>query len=985
MKKFILYFLCSCLFCTTTITIHAEFLPIEGTDLLWRFDQGTLSIRGDGQMPNYQLSGMPWANYRPVVSSVIIGDSVTNIGTYAFVDFQEIKSVFIGKNVISIGDGAFGNCIGLTEIYNYAFYPQYIDCYVFFCWDGLDPENVTLYVPAASINSYREADIWSEFENIEMIANSDGDCELRTEGKITWVICEGTLTISGDGDIPDYGVDIQPPWSLFKESIVAIEIQKGVSRIGNRAFENCNNLTSVDISNSVLSVGEWAFVNCLGLKSITIGESVETIGAFAFNFCFNLKSVIFPRSVTSIGAFAFQSCYNITEVFNYAVVPQPINYNDNVFTLGQSNIMLYVPVCSEALYREAEVWKDYDIIPMESDDCVTEFADGVFFYRIIEGTTNVKVGWNYWSEEDCLENLVIPSHVTYKEVEYTVTEIEEESFSGCWETLISLTIPETVIKIGDYAFSSCSKLISITVYWAEPIRISEFVFQDVEIEKIQLFVPQGSKAAYSAANVWKEFKITDFTEIVEHVYFLEIIDGEIYVAVDMSKDIPQGGKIEWRQEPDLSQNGNVFLFKFSGLESNDNNIRTLSCIVYDANGIVAARYVVNVQSSRIRISIDPAVTEAKVSLYVKIRKDDVDLLEVIPKLNGMYVSDELPKGEYIVSVESQGYLFTYYNMDGNVIVNWTDPDITWISLEGGIDEMITVKLKEEVKLIGNITISGKLVDVSILKASAVPIAKSTVVLSSGSAVKSTDNIEWTVIATTAPDENGNYLFTGLPPGLYRITVEIAGYELEGEIVVDATELEGNVNEEIVDQNFMVDEETKTISVATYAVTSVSLNKTTLTFFIGDKEELIATIEPDNATNKEVMWSSNNTAVATVNDDGLVTAKTVGTATITVKTQDGNHTDQCTVMVQNKQVTGFEISEALPVQVYPNPTDGMVALEFDAVDVYRITLADMNGKIILRQSVNDWIIRIDISSYPAGVYLLIIDDGKQQKATRLIKN
>ena len=81
-----------------------------------------------------------------------------------------------------------------------------------------------------------------------------------------------------------------------------------------------------------------------------------------------------------------------------------------------------------------------------------------------------------------------------------------------------------------------------------------------------------------------------------------------------------------------------------------------------------------------------------------------------------------------------------------------------------------------------------------------------------------------------------------------------------------------------------------------SVTSVSLNKSTLDIKVGETATLRATINPTNATNKNVTWESNNTQIATVDTAGKVTAIKEGTAKITVKTKDGNHTATCIVTV-----------------------------------------------------------------------------------------
>ena len=67
------------------------------------------------------------------------------------------------------------------------------------------------------------------------------------------------------------------------------------------------------------------------------------------------------------------------------------------------------------------------------------------------------------------------------------------------------------------------------------------------------------------------------------------------------------------------------------------------------------------------------------------------------------------------------------------------------------------------------------------------------------------------------------------------------------------------------------------------VSSISLDKTSLLLAIGENYMLVATVEPSNAANKNVTWSSNNTNIATVSSAGLITARAEGTATITVTT------------------------------------------------------------------------------------------------------
>ena len=109
------------------------------------------------------------------------------------------------------------------------------------------------------------------------------------------------------------------------------------------------------------------------------------------------------------------------------------------------------------------------------------------------------------------------------------------------------------------------------------------------------------------------------------------------------------------------------------------------------------------------------------------------------------------------------------------------------------------------------------------------------------------------------------------------------------------------------------------------VTGVSLNKTELTLTEGNIETLTATITPDNATNKNVTWSSDTPSVASVNN-GVVTAVAPGTATITVTTEDGSKTATCAVTVKaaTVSVTGVTLSQT-QASLYSNRTPNTLTL------------------------------------------------------------
>ena len=93
------------------------------------------------------------------------------------------------------------------------------------------------------------------------------------------------------------------------------------------------------------------------------------------------------------------------------------------------------------------------------------------------------------------------------------------------------------------------------------------------------------------------------------------------------------------------------------------------------------------------------------------------------------------------------------------------------------------------------------------------------------------------------------------------------------------------------------------------VNKVTLNKTTQTLEIGSEVTLVATVSPSNATNKKLTWSSSNSEVATVDQNGKVKAVKAGTSSITVTTEDGGKKATCAVTVNNKAVSTITLNKS----------------------------------------------------------------------------
>ena len=112
---------------------------------------------------------------------------------------------------------------------------------------------------------------------------------------VAWKLDDtGTLTISGTSVMKNYDVwksNGKMPWYSYGPNIKQINIQEGVTSIGNYAFYDCRNLTSIEIPNSITYIGDYAFHGCTSLASVTIPESVTSMGRYVFEYCNSLTSI----------------------------------------------------------------------------------------------------------------------------------------------------------------------------------------------------------------------------------------------------------------------------------------------------------------------------------------------------------------------------------------------------------------------------------------------------------------------------------------------------------------------------------------------------------------------------------------------------------------------------------------------------------------------------------------------------------------------
>ena len=284
---------------------------------------------------------------------------------------------------------------------------------------------------------------------------------------LTWTLDdEGTLTISGSGDMYDYSEYSEySPWQSYINSIEKAVIDDCVTSIGSRAFYHCSSLTSITIPDSVTSIGTLAFTNCSSLTSITIPDSVTIIFIGAFYECSSLTSITIPDSVTSIAREMFRYCNNLTSI----TIPK------SVTSIGYSAFSNCTSL-SHVYYGGTEKTRDNIEISTENT-CLTS---ATWHYNSPVGTLDNGLTWALRdgvmtiSGSGKMEDFEATSghitqapwqsyrtYITEVVIEDGVRSVGANAFSGC-TNVEKITIGRYVESIGKSAFYNCTKVNSIT-------------------------------------------------------------------------------------------------------------------------------------------------------------------------------------------------------------------------------------------------------------------------------------------------------------------------------------------------------------------------------------------------------------------------------------------------------------------------------------------------------------------------------------------
>ncbi len=236
----------------------------QESDYEYRETDGTIKIN------KYKGSGT-----KIEIPSEIEGKAVTEIGSFAFNECTTIESIVIPNGIKKIESYAFSGCSNLNHI----------------------------EIPG-SVTSI-EADAFSKCTSLEGIEIPSSVTDLC--GSLFYN-CSSLRSVK----IPNRITSLGSKTFYGCSSLESIQIPGNVKYIGSSAFGNCTNLKSIKLPDGITSIADQTFWNCDALSSIKIPEGVASIGSSAFSNCDNLKSVIIPSSVVSIEQDAFDTYHSPT-------------------------------------------------------------------------------------------------------------------------------------------------------------------------------------------------------------------------------------------------------------------------------------------------------------------------------------------------------------------------------------------------------------------------------------------------------------------------------------------------------------------------------------------------------------------------------------------------------------------------------------------------------------------------------------------------
>ena len=276
----------------------------------------------------------------------------------------------------------------------------------------------------------------------------------------------GALKIKGTGPMYDYAAGESP--FHYETNITSVEIDRGVTAIGNCAFSTCINLKNLIIAPTVTDIRFSAFSDCRSLKSVTVPSGVTIIDTQAFSRCSNMADIFLPTTLKNVSPRAFSTCPSLKTVYyagdesdwqaisistdgNSALTDAQINYNSG--SCGDNVNYFYDYSTRTLTIRGSGPMDDF------TWGSPGYFADKSYIITIDIGEGVTEIGGCAFTDCTALQQVILPE---------TTTAIGYAAFRNC-PILTYINIPDSVTTIGEDAFKDAYGNMVITANCQHPL------------------------------------------------------------------------------------------------------------------------------------------------------------------------------------------------------------------------------------------------------------------------------------------------------------------------------------------------------------------------------------------------------------------------------------------------------------------------------------------------------------------------------------
>lgn len=726
---------------------------------------------------------------------------------------------------------------------------------------------------------------------------------------LTWTLDdEGKLTVSGTGDMTHI-----PEFTQYASDIKSVVMEEGVTSIGNFAFQRASLTGELDLPDSLITIGSYAFNGDTGLTGdLVIPSHVTTIGAQAFYGCTGFNGdLVLSDSITEIGGSVFYGCSNLTGGLH---LPEQITSIGKFAFSGCTGLTgdLVIPGSIKTIGTYAFNGCTGLTGNLTIQEGVTEIGDSVFNgYSFLKGTLTIpesvtRIGKSSFAGCSGLTgNLLIPS---------SVTTIDDNAFNNCVGFSGDLVIMDSVTSIGGSAFNSCafqhvyvvkgsyadSYFESGKTYLYEPlphdnsylffntaticlkadefVPISNYLFSSADISDISVVSGDASVALYDEEQLAgiREGQTTLTASAEGHSVEVDVIvldseQADIAISsISFQNDTMELNQGEKKVNAVALSPANTTQHQLIWTSS-DPDVATVN------NGLVTG---IGYGSATITAK-SQANNSITATFTVNVTQDKTEAIIKLPD-NAVYT---IEKGK---PVKLTYYVYPYDAADqGSIAFESSDNDILEID-EHGVMTGVAVGQATITASIGDISQDFDISVISPLKS--ISLDRSSVHIYAEDSDRLTVSFDpddttddRTIIwesskpGVATVDDNGT--ITGVSEGIATITATVGSHSASCKVSV------------------------------TYKIhlTGISLNYDQYEIGAGDDFDLAVVYTPSNTTDdKTVTWTSSEEDVATIDENGKVTALTSGETVITATV--GEFSAECSVTVFEKEMPVYEIPQ-----------------------------------------------------------------------------